>query len=62
MKLEWCAGCGMLFKCAATTPDIECWCVSMPIMPDIDEQNGCYCGQCYIKILKEQKNTSLDTT
>jgi hypothetical protein len=52
----------MLFKCAATTPDIECWCVSMPIMPDIDEQNGCYCGQCYIKILEEQKNTSLDTT
>ena len=59
MHLEWCARCGVLLKCAARTPEIECWCTSMPPMPVVDDQKGCYCGQCYRQILNEQNTQEL---
>jgi len=54
MHLEWCARCNLLLKCAARTPDVECWCASMPPLVEINEDQGCYCGQCYKQILNEQ--------
>ena len=59
MHLEWCARCNLLLKCAARTPDVECWCASMPPLVEINKDQGCYCGQCYRQILIEQNTQEL---
>lgn len=51
-----CTECGTSMQCAAYTPEVKCWCVSMPPLKRIQANKDCYCGDCYNKKLEQEKD------
>ena len=58
-----CCQCGASMQCAAYTPEVKCWCVSMPPLKRIQSDKSCYCGDCYnTKLRLEQEQPGKEPT
>jgi hypothetical protein len=58
-----CTKCGASMQCAAYTPEVKCWCVSMPPLKRIQSDKSCYCGDCYnTKLRLEQEQPGKEPT
>ncbi|NDB64821.1 MAG: hypothetical protein EB168_04015 [Euryarchaeota archaeon] len=58
-----CTKCGASMQCAAYTPEVKCWCVSMPPLKRIQSDKSCYCGDCYnTKLRLEQEQSDREST
>jgi hypothetical protein len=58
-----CCQCGASMQCAAYTPEVKCWCVSMPPLKRIQSDKSCYCGDCYnTKLRLEQEQSDREST
>ena len=58
-----CCQCGASMQCAAYTPEVKSWCVSMPPLKRIQSDKSCYCGDCYnTKLRLEQEQPGKEPT